>query len=250
MNWSDARARWRWRMGALVAVPAVLFAGLVPATATVASAAPSPVVAHALARVTPTGLDLVEVGLSRSVQADPTASQPNWPTYLSTYNKLTLLADYGCNFAAKASKAIAKANKKALIKHIRTVAGYVAILAQILAAFSFAHPLIAGITAAVGAVITLLTIKKWAKQVARIIIWVKKNVFRGKGASNGFYYAFRKNATGEESYIGMTARSCASNADKCGSPGKHIWVETKKDPDPPFGPMTDYCTSGLDCKLK
>jgi len=64
------------------------------------------------------------------------------------------------------------------------------------------------------------------------------------------HYAFRKNATGEESYIGMTSRSCASNAAKCGSPGKHIWIDTKSDPDPPFGPMNDYCTSGLDCKLK
>jgi hypothetical protein len=248
MSWSDARAG--WRMGALVAVSAVLCAGLMPGTATASSAAPSLVGAHAPARVSSAGPERIEVGLSRSVQADPTASQPNWRTYLSTYNKLPLLADYGCNFAAKATKAIAKANKKALVKHVRTVAGYVAILAQVLAAFGFAHPLIAGITAAVGAVITLLTIKKWAKKVAKIVIWVKKNVFRGKGASNGFYYAFRKNATGEESYIGMTARSCASDADKCGSPGKHIWIETSKDPDPPFGPMTDYCTSGLDCKLK
>ncbi len=96
----------------------------------------------------------------------------------------------------------------------------------------------------------LLAFKKWAKQFARLIRKVK-NIFKGKAAVNGFYYAFRHgNGDGVASYIGMTSRSCSSNKIKCGSPGKRVWTWTKNNPIPPIRPMTNYCTSGADCKLK
>jgi len=179
------------------------------------------------------------------------ARAPNWPIYITIYNKLNngLLEDIGVNFAAKVSDEIAKADAKALAKHVRKVVVYLQILAGILAAAAYQHPLIAAITAAVGAVMGLLAFKKWAKKFAKLVIKVK-NIFKGKAAKYGAYYAFRAdNGDGVASYIGMTSRSCSGNAIKCGSPGAKAWTWTKNNPDPPIHPMTDYCRSGKDCKL-
>jgi hypothetical protein len=159
------------------------------------------------------------------------------------------LTDYGFNLSAKESDAIAKVDVKVLAGKIKTLATYLTALATALTGLACTHPIIVAVTAAIGSVALLFTLKKWAKRMARFILWAKGK-FKGGASKKGLLFDYRRDAFGMNALIGFAVRRCAGPGLKCGSPGKLFSRDSKGDPDPPIGgDMSGFC-HGKDCTMK
>lgn len=210
--------RYLSRLIALAVVPVFgVAAAIVPASAASASA-------PGRTAITAESVIVGALGTPRA----PRAPSSNFWTYETIHRLSTISDDDDYDFSAKMTHEMEKVTRDALQKRITSVARWLAILAGAINVFVHNHPLAAAIVGFIAAVISVINIKK----VATLWKWLKGIIYKGTHRrtnvnNNGFWAKiFTAETDPPQSYQGWTARTCSTDAIRCGSPGDHnkeIW---------------------------
>jgi hypothetical protein len=158
-----------------------------------------------------------------AIPASPAKPSSNFWTYETFHRDSRISQDDDYDFSAKMTHEMEKVTREALSKRITNVGKWLALLASSINLFVHNHPLAAAIVGFIGAVIAVINIKK----VASLWKWLRGVIYSGKHRranvnSNGFWARiFTAETDPPQSYAGWKARTCSTDAIKCGSPGDH-----------------------------
>ncbi len=216
--------RYLSRLIALAVVPVFgVAAGLVPVSASAASAAQTSTTTESLMIVgVPAG------AVSSAWLRVPAKPSANFWTYETIHRLSTISDDDDYDFSAMMTHQMEKVTRTTLADKITKVGRWLAVLAGAINVFVHNHTHAAAIVGFIAAVISVLNFKK----IAALWKWLRGIIFRGKHrrssvAKNGFWAKiFTAETQPPQSYQGWTARSCSTDSIKCGSPGDHnkeIW---------------------------
>lgn len=213
-SWTGRNLR---RLVLLAVVPVFgVAAGLVPATASAAGRTAATTASVMIAGAPAGAISLA----SPAVPAKPSA---NFWTYETIKRLSQISQDNNYDFSAKMTHEMEKVTRDTLAKRIQKIGRLLAALASAINLFVHSHPLAAAIVGFIAAVISVINFKK----VASFWKWLRGIIYRGKHrrsnvASNGFWVQiFSAETSPPNSYQGWRARSCSTDAFRCGSPGDH-----------------------------
>ena len=210
---SRARCSLR-RLMALAVVPVFgVAAGLVP------------VAASAAARTsTTTATVAVAAASARAMYPKtPAGASSNFWTYETIKRESTISQDDDYDFSAQMTHQMEKVTRKALADRVTKVAKWLSLLASAINTFVHNHAHAAAIVGFIAAVLVVVNVKK----VAALWKWLRGIIYNGKHrrssvSNNGFWAKiFTAETSPPQSYQGWKARSCSTDAFRCGSPGDH-----------------------------
>ena len=202
---------------ALAVVPAFgVAAALVPAAASAAERTPA---TAAIAVI----VGAPASGFSPASPAAPARPSSNFWTYETIKRESTISQDDDYDFSAQMTHQMEKVTRDALAKRITKISTWLSLLANAINAFVHNHPHAAAIVGFIAAVIAVVNVKK----VATLWKWLRGIIYNGKHrrssvSGNGFWAKiFTAETSPPQSYRGWKARSCSTDAIRCGSPGDH-----------------------------
>lgn len=184
-----------------------------------------PVAASAAGRTTTATASVVIVGApARAISpASSAAASSNYWTYETIKHESRISQDDNYDFSAKMTHELEKVTREALAKRITKISAWLGLLANAINVFVHNHPLAAAIVGFIAAVIAVVNVKK----VATLWKWLRGIIYKGKHrranvSRNGFWTRiFTAETDPPQSYQGWTARTCPTDAFRCGSPGDH-----------------------------
>jgi hypothetical protein len=187
-----------------------------------------PVAASAAVRTAATTASVVLAGApARAIfpafPAAPASPSSNFWTYETIKRESTISQDDDYDFSAQMTHQMEKVTREALAKRITKISTWLSLLANAINAFVHNHPHAAAIVGFIAAVIAVVNVKK----VATLWKWLRGIIYNGKHrrtnvVSNGFWAKiFTAETSPPQSYQGWKARSCSTDAIRCGSPGDH-----------------------------
>jgi len=187
-----------------------------------------PVAASAAGRTTgaPTASVAIADALVSAISASPAApAKPsaNFWTYETIKRESQISDDDNYDFSAQMTHQMEKVTRTSLAHGIKKVGTWLSALAAAINLFVHNHAHAAAIVGFIAAVIAVLNIKK----VASLWKWLRGIIYQGKHrrtsvSRNGFWTKiFTAETSPPQSYQGWKARSCSTDAFKCGSPGDH-----------------------------
>jgi hypothetical protein len=192
-------------------------AGLVPVAASAAGRTPAVAAASAVAASAPAR------AVSEALLVSPMAASSNFWIYETNHRESTISGDNDYDFSAKMTHEMEKVSRDLLSKGTTKVSLWLAALSTAINLFVKNHPHAAAIVAFVAAVLAVVGVTN----VKGIWKWLKGVIYKGTHRrtsvkANGFWAKiFTAETSPPKSYQGWTARTCSTDAIRCGSPGDH-----------------------------